>query len=225
MVEPRMASWPLIPPGIWFQQSSRPLSDTRPALFLDRDGTVIEQVEYIHRAEDVMLHEGAGDLIAASNRAGIPVVLVVNQSGVSRGLYDWTGFAVVQAKLQKLLAEFEARLDAVVACPFHPEFTPGWGSEHAAWRKPGPNMIVHAAQALHLECSASWMVGDTASDLEAARSAGLKGGIHVLTGHGHRERARAAALARPGFAVVPVENIAAAGVFLATLAAFAELTL
>lgn len=220
-----MTSWPIIPPGIWYQQSSPRLAAMRPALFLDRDGVVIEQVEYIHRAEDVILHDGAAGLIGWLNRLRIPTILIVNQSGVSRGLYNWAEFAAVQAELEKQLSRQDARLDAVAACPFHPEFTPGWGAEHAAWRKPGANMILHAAASMNIDRSRSCIVGDTASDIEAARNAGLAGGIHVLTGHGRRERPYVPNLARPDFPVVAADGISACRELLASLPAYADLAL
>ncbi len=160
----------------------------RGGLFLDRDGVLVEEVEYLRRAQDVRLTRGAADLVLWANRRAIPVVVVSNQSGIARGLLDVAAYETVEAQIARNLASAGARLDLVLACPFHPEYTQGYGSLHAKWRKPGPGMLLLAAEMLGLRLAESWMVGDKASDIEAARAAGLRGAVHVLTGHGVQER-------------------------------------
>ncbi len=181
----------------------------RPGLFLDRDGVVVEEVHYLHRATNVRLQSGGAALIRDARAAGIPVAVVTNQSGIGRGLYGWDDFHAVEAEIRSRLAAEGASLDAVAACPFHPEFTPGWLAAHAHWRKPGPGMVLLLGERLGIDLARSWLVGDKASDAAAARAAGLAGAVHVLTGHGARFRAEAEALAGTGFEVVVAADIAA----------------
>jgi len=164
----------------------------RSALFLDRDGVVLEEVEYLHRSEDVALIPGAAELIAEANRRCIPVVVASNQSGIARGYYGWDAFCVVQSEMTRRLAGAGARVDLTLACPHYPEHPD---------RKPQPGMLRKAAEIAAIELAGSWMIGDKASDLEAGKAAGLAGGVLVLTGHGERYRERATPLAAPGFRV------------------------
>lgn len=194
--------------GLWAEVRTS-LRSARAALFLDRDGVVVEEVDYLHRAEDIRLTPGAAAAIARANEAGISIVLVTNQAGVGRGYYGWEDFAAVQEALHAALARQGARLDAVYACGYHEN---GQGrlriSEHA-WRKPNCGMLLAAADNLGIELSRSWIVGDRASDLEAGKRAGLPGGTLVATGHGAEptERVAATALAGPEFAVDMAERL------------------
>lgn len=149
----------------------------RPALFLDRDGTIIHDSGYISRPANVSLIPGAARLIRHANRAGIPVLVVTNQSGIDRGLFGWSAFAAVEARIKALLAREGATLDAVAACPFHPDHTVGFGRTHARWRKPGPGLLLALAEALSIALERSWMIGDQPRDIEAAQRAGLAGAL------------------------------------------------
>ncbi len=200
--------------GIWCQVA-RPDQAApyrgRAALFLDRDGVIVEEVGYLHRPEDVRLVPGAAAAIAAANRAGLPVVAVTNQSGIGRGHYGWPEFRDTQERIAAALdMEAGAALDMVLACPYHPEGTPPFRHPAHPCRKPRPGMILRAAERLGLDLASSWIVGDRALDLEAGRAAGLAGGLHVLTGYGARERAGASALAGDRFRVLLAESLAAA---------------
>lgn len=175
------------------------------AVFLDRDGVLIEDTGYPGRAEDVRLLPGAAQAVARLNTAGRAVVVVTNQSGIARGYYGWDGFAAVQAEIDARLAEAGARLDAVMACGFHKDGQGPLAVAGHPWRKPGPGMITAAAEALGLEPGASWIVGDQGSDLEAGRAAGLAGGVLV----GPRAK-DAAEQARPGFAALAAADLAGA---------------
>ena len=157
---------------------------SRPALFLDRDGVIVELVDYLHRPEDVRLTPGADLAIREFNLAEIPVVVVSNQAGIGRGLFDWSDFARTEAEIAAQLARAGAYVDAVVACPFHADgIAPYAHPDHPA-RKPNPGMFQLARDRLGLSLAASWLVGDNISDVEAADQAGLGGAVHVLTGHG-----------------------------------------
>ena len=97
--------------GLWSEVFAGDFAG-RPALFLDRDGVIVEDTHYLGRPEEMRMLAGAAAAIAQCNRLGIPVVLVSNQSGIARGLYDWKGFAAVQAALADALTSAGARLDA-----------------------------------------------------------------------------------------------------------------
>jgi D-glycero-D-manno-heptose 1,7-bisphosphate phosphatase len=193
----------LLENGIWISSNeTRRGANARPALFLDRDGVVVKEVHYLSRTEDVVLELGAVELIGWARQAGLAVVVVTNQSGVARGLFGWAAFEAVEAEVARQLAAHGVDLDLVIACAFHEEHTNGFGPEHARWRKPGPAMIELAGERLGIDLAASWMVGDRVSDVGAAHGAGLAGAVHVLTGHGVRERAAAERLATEGFRVL-----------------------
>ncbi|MBM3565736.1 MAG: HAD family hydrolase [Alphaproteobacteria bacterium] len=207
-------SFPIDSEGIWCEVV-RPARDktARPALFLDRDGVVIEEVHYLSDPGKARLVPGAAAIIAAANRQGVPVVLVTNQSGIGRGYYGWDSFAAVQKAVVALLAQAGAVLDAVYACPFHADgVAPFRHPDHPA-RKPNPGMMMRAGRDLRLDLARSWVVGDRANDLDAAKRAGMRGGVHVLTGHGtdEGERAKAQALADGRFMVETAPGIAEAG--------------
>jgi D-glycero-D-manno-heptose 1,7-bisphosphate phosphatase len=172
-----------------------------PALFLDRDGVIVEEVDYLCRVEDIAVIPGAAAVIGAANRLGIPVALVTNQSGIGQGRYGWNDFMAVQKAIVSLLDAEDARLDAIYACPHHPN---GEGEflhpDHPA-RKPNPGMILRAAADLDLDLRMSWLVGDKTVDIEAARRAGLAGALQVMTGYGTAQWPHSASLTTANFEV------------------------
>jgi D-glycero-D-manno-heptose 1,7-bisphosphate phosphatase len=186
--------------GIWCEVRSD-AARGGPALFLDRDGVVVEEVDYLCRVEDIAVIPGAADVIGAANRLGIPVALVTNQSGIGQGRYGWNDFLAVQKAIVSLLGAEGARLDAIYACPHHPN---GMGEflhpDHPA-RKPNPGMILRAAADLELDLRMSWLVGDKTVDIEAARRAGLAGALQVMTGYGTAQWPSSASLATANFEV------------------------
>lgn len=130
------------------------------ALFLDRDGTLIEDRHYLADPEGVRLLPGAAEALARIGRAGIPVVLVTNQSGIGRGFYGEEEFRAVQRRVDELLAAQGARLDAVYHCPHAPDATPACDC-----RKPLPGLFLRAARERELETRGSWFVGDRLRDV------------------------------------------------------------
>lgn len=183
----------LRPDGNWLQPvDPLPGPEPRPTLFVDRDGTVIEQVHFLDDPGGVRLIPGAAAALAAMRAAGWRVVMVTNQSGIGRGRFGWDAFAAVQEELLRRLAESGATLDLVAACPFH--------APHP-WRKPAPGMILAAAEALPIDLARSRIVGDKAGDLRAGRTAGLPAGALVATGYGPGEADAARALATGRFGV------------------------
>ena len=202
-------AYPLDADGVWCEVSPS-CNRGGPALFLDRDGVVVEEVDYLHRVEGIAICAGAVAVISAANANAVPVVLVTNQAGIGRGYYGWAEFRAVQEAIQSALAQERAHFDAVYACPHHRD---GQGTfahpDHPA-RKPNPGMLQRAAMALDIDMARSWLVGDRAGDIEAARRAGLAGALHVLTGYGQAERAAALALSGPRFDVRGAASIAGA---------------
>jgi len=196
--------------GIWCQILEPGSEARRTALFLDRDGVVVDEVHYLRDAQDVRLVVGAAAVIAQANRRGIAVVLVTNQAGIGRGIFDWPEFARVQERIVADLAAAGASLDAVYACPHHAKGRAPYDHPNHPARKPNPGMLKRAIEALCLDAGTSWIVGDRASDLESGRAAGLSGGLHVLTGYGARpgEREAAMALADERFRAIGAASIA-----------------
>ncbi len=203
-----MRRFPLEPSGLWREVRSAREGASAPALFFDRDGTLIELVHYLSRAAEVAPVSGAFESLAAARRCGYRVVIVTNQSGIGRGRYGWDEFAEVQERVIGLAHAAGGRIDAVYACPALP------GSDDPC-RKPGPGMLRAAAADLAIDLAASWIVGDAATDLEAGRRAGLARGWLVPTGYGARDRGIAAGLAEAGFPVTIGRPIAALGAALA----------
>jgi D-glycero-D-manno-heptose 1,7-bisphosphate phosphatase len=199
--------------GVWCEVAEAARAGTfagRPALFLDRDGVIVEEIAYLHRPEDVQVIAGAGEVIAAANRAGIPVVVVTNQSGIGRGYYGWREFAATQARIAGELAAFDAAWDMVVACPYHRHARPPYDRDDHPDRKPNPGMLRRAERRLGVALARSWIVGDRWLDMAAGRAAGAAGGLHVATGYGGdvEERHKAAAQAAESFAVDTGNSIA-----------------
>jgi D-glycero-D-manno-heptose 1,7-bisphosphate phosphatase len=196
----RPPEYPLNAEGVWCEILTKPFPAC-PALFLDRDGAVVEETEYLCRIEDVVMIPGAADVIAAANKRGVAVVLVTNQAGIGRGYYGWTEFRAVQQAIVACLIAKGARLDAVYACAHHPEGRDTFTHPNHPFRKPNPGMLLQAASDLALNLKRSWLVGDKVSDIEAAKRAGLAGAMYVATGHGVTERLNVAGLAAPSFEI------------------------
>lgn len=153
------------------------------AVFLDRDGTLNEEVGYLHRPEEVMLIPGAAQAVARLNSLGVPVVVVTNQAGIGRGKYGWEDFRAVTVRIAELLAAESAHLDAVYAAPHHERGIGEFRHPDHPDRKPNPGMLLKAAAEHGLDLAASWMIGDKELDLQAGRSAGCRTAL-VLTGYG-----------------------------------------
>lgn len=158
----------------------------RAGAFLDRDGTIIRDTGFIHDPARVELLPGAAQAIARLNRAGLPVIVVSNQSGIARGMYPESAYHAVQARMVELLAAEGARIDAAYFCPHHPEFT-----GHCECRKPGLLLFQRAATEHHLDLGRSLFIGDRPSDVEPARRLGGRP-FMVRTGQGaqHVDAAR-----------------------------------
>jgi len=196
---------------LWSQVMSDPeQTKGRPALFLDRDGAIVEEVNYLHRVEDVRLIPGAIDVIRKANGTGIPVVIVTNQAGIGRNYYDWPQFDEVQKRILTELFDADAKVDAVFACPHHPDARPPYNNPDHPARKPNPGMLKMAEEKMGIDLAGSWIAGDRAIDVRTGLNAGCAGGIHLLTGHGARdnERSTALALESGNYRVLSLDSIA-----------------
>jgi len=143
-----------------------------PGVLLDRDGTIIVDHGYVGSVEMVDLIDGAAEAIARLNRAGVPVAVVTNQAGVARGFYDIRDVEEVHLYIADLLALHGAHIDAFFYCPYHPEGTVAEFAHPSVDRKPRPGMARAAAEALNLDLTSSWVVGDRAEDIGLAKAVG-----------------------------------------------------
>jgi D-glycero-D-manno-heptose 1,7-bisphosphate phosphatase len=150
------------------------------AVFLDRDGTINVEVNYLYRPEDLVLVPGVAEAISRLNHAGYTVIVVTNQAGIARGYYGLADLERLHAHLQGLLQSHGAYVDAFFFCPHHPDFT-----GPCLCRKPAPGMLQDAARAHGVALAQSWMIGDSAPDLVAGQAAGCRT-ILVRTGYGRR---------------------------------------
>lgn len=172
----------------------------RKAVFLDRDGVIIEERQYIKDPEQVVLLPGAGSALNLLRKAGFLLVLVTNQSGVGRGYFTVDDVARCNARLQELLAGFGAALDRIYFAPEAPD-------QPSRGRKPSPFFLFQARDELGIDLAQSYMIGDKLSDLECGWNAGVRKSILVRTGYGARlEQESPEKLTR----AVIVDNLAAA---------------
>ena len=196
--------------GVFHQINRSDITNLRPVLFLDRDGCIVVETNYLHKVEEVQLINGAARVIAQANSLNIAVVVVTNQAGIGRGYFTWEDFFEVQQEINSQLATAGAHFDGVFACPFHKKGKQPYQHPNHPARKPNTGMLDAAAMSLNLDLSRSWIVGDRASDLGAGLNARLAGGIHVASGHGSREceRESSLALATDYFKVLTADSIA-----------------
>lgn len=159
------------------------------AVFLDRDGTLIEEVGYLDRPERVELYPYSGDAIRALNRAGLRIVMVTNQSGVARGFFTEAVVHAVHTHIERLLAEAGAHIDAYYYCPHHPDGRVAEFARHCECRKPGRGLVDRAVQELSVDPLRSYTVGDRWLDVKLAANVGARG-ILVRTGYGALEESR-----------------------------------
>ncbi|HXC93671.1 MAG TPA: D-glycero-beta-D-manno-heptose 1,7-bisphosphate 7-phosphatase [Geobacteraceae bacterium] len=171
------------------------------AVFLDRDGTINEESEYLYKVEECRFLPGVKEAVKQLNAAGYFVVVVTNQSGVARGYYSESDIEKLHEFMEKEFAGSGARIDGWYYCPHHPDFP----VESAACdcRKPLPGMLLAAANELGIDLSSSWMVGDKNADREAGLAAGCRT-ILVKTGYGAAETSEAP----PG--IIAVDDLSAA---------------
>jgi D-glycero-D-manno-heptose 1,7-bisphosphate phosphatase len=158
----------------------------RRAVFIDRDGTISEEVGYVNHPSRYRVFPYAAEAIKQLNEAGWLAVLITNQAGVARGYFTEDVIGAVHTLLAQELERGGARLDAIYYCPHHPSVGEPPYRLDCDCRKPRPGLIRRAADELDIDLAASWMVGDRYSDTELARNAGTRAAL-VLSGYGRGE--------------------------------------
>ncbi|MDE2511377.1 MAG: HAD family hydrolase [Elusimicrobia bacterium] len=151
----------------------------RPAVFLDRDGVIVREMDYLSRVEQLSVLPGVPAAMKALRAAGFKVVVITNQSGVARGYFSLTQLGRIHRELKRRLAKSGAKWDALFFSPHSPE------SRHP-WRKPGTGMLKAAKKRFRLDLKSSYFVGDTTTDVQTARNAGCAA-VLVRGGHGGKD--------------------------------------
>ena len=154
------------------------------AVFLDRDGTINIEKNYVHRIQEWEWISGSTDAIRTLNKSGFLVIVVSNQSGIARGKYSPADVNLLHSQIVQELAMEGGSIDDFYFCPHHPEY----GSvRDCACRKPKPGLLMEASAKWRVDLSRSWMIGDKLIDVQAGMAAGAES-ILVRTGHGEREK-------------------------------------
>lgn len=153
------------------------------AVFLDRDGTINEEVGYLDKIEKLKIFPNAYEAIRLINNSGMKAIVVSNQAGVARGFFTEEFVVSVNELLQANLNKRGARIDKFYYCPHHPTEGKGIYLQNCDCRKPAPGMLLQAAAELNIDLAASYLIGDRFLDMETAYKAGTKG-ILVKTGYG-----------------------------------------
>jgi len=181
----------------------------RRAIFLDRDGTLLDELGYLARPEDLRLIAGVGPPLVKLREAGFFLCVVTNQSGIARGLLDEDDLAAIHERMRTELEREGAYLDAILHCPHHPKHGTPPLRRDCHCRKPSPGLILEAASRFAVDLSQSWVIGDSARDLESGRRASIEGRILVLTGKGRETEAGLSPEERAQVHVVPNLAVAA----------------
>lgn len=152
-------------------------------VFLDRDGTINEEVHYLHRTEDLQFLPGVAEALRLLKEAGFKLVVVTNQAGVARGYYACEDVEHLHAYMNEQLKAQGAEIDAFYYCPHHPDYGIGIYKKTCRCRKPGIGMFEQAEKQFQIDRSHSYMIGDKLLDVEAGINYGVSG-ILVGTGYG-----------------------------------------
>ena len=163
------------------------MSRGKAAVFLDRDGTLNEEINYLHREEDFRWIPGAREAILSFNQAGLLTVVVTNQAGIARGYYGERDVRRLHTFMAESLALIGARIDAYYFCPFHPEGKREEYARHSPFRKPGTGMFEQAIEERSIDPARSYVIGDRNSDIVPGKKLGMTT-ILVTTGYGSGEQ-------------------------------------
>ena len=156
------------------------------AVFMDRDGTISEEVGYINHPSRFLIFPYAADAIRLLNESGWLAIVVTNQAGVARGYFSEEMIQAIHEQLKRDLGNAGARLDAIYYCAHHPSVGEPPYRFDCDCRKPKPGLILKAADEFDIDLAQSWMIGDRYSDIELARNAGVNSAL-VLSGYGRGE--------------------------------------
>ena len=174
------------------------------AIFLDRDNTIIEDPGYINNPDQVKVVEGVPEALSSLRALGYKLVVVSNQSGVARGIVTEEALGQIHKRLEQLLAEKGVSLDRIYYCPYHTEGVIPKYRKESDWRKPSPGMLLAASRDMDIDLQESWMVGDTASDIEAGAKAGCR--TIMLAGRAHEQKLQPGAPS-PDFKAVNLKEV------------------
>lgn len=158
----------------------------RPAVFIDRDGTISEEVGYVNHPSRFRLFPYAASAIKLLNDQGWLAIVITNQAGVARGYFSESMIATVHDNLMRELRDQDARVDAIYYCAHHPTVGEPPYRLECDCRKPKPGLITRAAEDQEIALEQSWMIGDRYGDIELARNAGVRSAF-VLSGYGRGE--------------------------------------
>ncbi|MCX5773669.1 MAG: D-glycero-beta-D-manno-heptose 1,7-bisphosphate 7-phosphatase [Fusobacteria bacterium] len=154
-------------------------------IFLDRDGTINVEVDYLYKKEDFLWEQGAIEALFILKKLGYLLIVVTNQSGIARGKYTELDLKILHNYMQVELLDFGVSIDAFYYCPHHPEGI-GEYAKACRCRKPEPEMLEQAIEKFDIDVTKSYIVGDKLSDCFAGERVGVKG-VLVRTGHGEQE--------------------------------------
>lgn len=157
-----------------------------PAVFLDRDGTICEEVGYVNHLDRIQVYPWSAEAIRKLNRAGLPVIVVTNQSGVGRGYFSESLVKQAHAKIARELAAHGARVDAFYYCPHHPTASIMHYRKDCRCRKPSTGMLEEAARRFNLDLKSSFVVGDSYRDMKLAFASDARS-VMLMTGYGKGE--------------------------------------
>ncbi|WP_129543207.1 D-glycero-beta-D-manno-heptose 1,7-bisphosphate 7-phosphatase [Serratia sp. 1D1416] len=158
------------------------MTQSVPAIFLDRDGTINVDHGYVHEIDDFQFIDGVIDACRELKKMGFALVLVTNQSGIARGMFSEDQFMYLTEWMDWSLADRDVDLDGIYFCPHHPEASQEEYRQVCDCRKPQPGMLLQAQQELNIDMAASYMVGDKPEDMQAAIAAGVGTMVLVRTG-------------------------------------------
>ena len=145
------------------------------AVFMDRDGTINEEVSYLSRMEQLRIYPQAYEAIRLINAAGMKAVVITNQSGIARGYFTEDFVRSVHNRINELLGAEGARIDGFYVCPHHPIYGNGIYKQRCQCRKPEPGLLLQAADEMNIDLTRSYMIGDMLKDIEAGKKRGPGG--------------------------------------------------
>ena len=159
----------------------------RGGIFLDRDGTINTEVDYLSTPDQLELIPRSADAIREANGLGFKVFIITNQSGIARGILTEQQLSLVHDELNRRLTELDAHIDAFYFCPHHPDYGAAEYKKDCDCRKPNTGMIRQAAKEFNIDLQQSFVIGDRINDIQTGNNAGIPS-ILVLTGYGKKER-------------------------------------
>jgi len=171
------------------QSSIRDPQSSR-AIFIDRDGTLNEDIGYVSSPDRLVLYPWAAEAVRLINNSGAKTIIITNQSGIARGMYSEDDLDQIHSRMIHELSRDGARIDGVYYCPHHPDFGDPRYRVICDCRKPRPGMLLAASREHNIDLAVSFVIGDKASDIQLAENAGARGAL-VMTGYGRETLADA----------------------------------